>query len=93
MIKIQLGIQVRLKIGIIHRKRPAFRPSRPKTKIRRPRSCYHASGVYGNPGGVDSLSNSEDVSFDEDSVGKSNRLRAEGWNFRINGEMLTWISR
>ena len=44
----------------------------------------------GAPGRVESLSHSEDVSFDEDSVGASNKLRAEGWNVRIECEMLTW---
>ena len=44
----------------------------------------------GAPGRVESLSHSEDVSFDEDSVGASNKLRAEGWNLRIECEMLTW---
>ena len=33
---------------------------------------------------------SENVSFDEDSVGTSDRLWAEGWNVRLKGEMLTW---
>ena len=41
-------------------------------------------------GRAESLSHLKHVSFDEDSVGASDRLRAEGWNVRIKGEMLTW---
>lgn len=44
----------------------------------------------GAPGRTESLSHSEDVSFDDDSVGASNRLWVEGWHVRIKGEMLTW---
>ena len=42
------------------------------------------------PRGERRLSDSEDVSFDEYSVGASNRPRAEGRSVRIRGGMLTW---
>jgi hypothetical protein len=41
----------------------------------------------GAPGRAESLSDSQDVSFDEDSV---DRLWAQRWNVGIKGEMLTW---
>ena len=57
--------------------KPAFRPSRRRTKIRRQRRRYPVS-CMGDPGRTESLSHSEDASFDDDSVGASNRLWAEG---------------
>ena len=100
MIKIQRGIRVRLQIGVIRRKgrrrraRPRLCPRFDRV-VARPKFVGRVDVIVSVVcmvalGRAESLSHSKHVSFDEDSVGASDRLRAEGWNVRIKGEMLTW---